>query len=287
VEATVHPRNLRRSHLDSGRYRGECAGSASCRSCPDDGCADGRTADGRPAGFRRRSRGPGVDVVGVNSRSAPDDSRRWSISGSPRPDSDLARRTPGSRRPSGLGRSTWRARVTWPSTPGNGGGGRPVVGGCCGTTPPLKAIVGFVQSVSPRHRATLDDARSQGLGRRRADAPRGIGPARPEARLKAVQSHGRECRLAAPIRFRCSRNAGRSKSPGSDAVNVPDGPGRRAGWARCLRAHDRAGRSDRNGDSSTTLPRSQPARHALHLLGAAAGPVSGTGSVTGDPPTWP
>lgn len=161
--------------------------------------------------------------------------------------------------------------------------GARLVGGCCGTTPEhIKAIVGFVQSVSPRHApVTVAPAAAQGvppvpiaersrLGAKLAAGrfittveivpPKGVDPAPMFAQVRALQAAG------------------------VDAVNVPDGP----------RAQSRMGALI----SGLLIEREVGLEAVVHyacrdrnllgmlsdLLGAAAAGLTNLLLVTGDPP---
>ena len=159
------------------------------------------------------------------------------------------------------------------------------VGGCCGTTPAhIKAIVGFVQSVSPRHatEGTVSIAPSpvavdpvplaerSGLGRKLAAGefvttveivpPKGVDPAAMFEQVRLL------------------------KAAGVDAVNVPDGP----------RAQSRMGALL----SGLLIQREVGLEAVVHyacrdrnllgmlsdLLGAAASGLNNLLVITGDPP---
>jgi len=157
------------------------------------------------------------------------------------------------------------------------------VGGCCGTTPEhIKAIVGFVQSVSPRHATvTVAPAAAQGvppvplgersrLGAKLAAGefvttveivpPKGVDPAPMYAQVRAL------------------------KDAGVDAVNVPDGP----------RAQSRMGALlsglliEREVGLETVVHYACRDRNLLgmlsDLLGAAAAGLRNLLIITGDPP---
>jgi len=162
--------------------------------------------------------------------------------------------------------------------------GARIVGGCCGTTPDhIKAMVGFVQSVSPRHAAAIavSPTAAQGvpavpLGQRsRLGAklaagtfvttveivpPKGVDPAPMYAQVRAL------------------------KAAGVDAVNVPDGP----------RAQSRMGALI----SGLLIEREVGLEAVVHyacrdrnllgmlsdLLGAAAAGLRNLLIITGDPP---
>ena len=158
------------------------------------------------------------------------------------------------------------------------------VGGCCGTTPAhIKAMVGFVQSVSPRHAAavTLAPTAAQGvpavplgersrLGAKLAAGkfittveivpPKGVDPAPMYAQVRAL------------------------KAAGVDAVNVPDGP----------RAQSRMGALlsglliEREVGLEAVVHYACRDRNLLgmlsDLLGAAAAGLRNLLIITGDPP---
>jgi len=157
------------------------------------------------------------------------------------------------------------------------------VGGCCGTTPEhIKAIVGFVQSVSPRHASvTVAPAAAQGvppvpvgersrLGAKLAAGefvttveivpPKGVDPAPMFAQVRAL------------------------KAAGVDAVNVPDGP----------RAQSRMGALlsglliEREVGLEAVVHYACRDRNLLgmlsDLLGAAAAGLRNLLIITGDPP---
>ena len=157
------------------------------------------------------------------------------------------------------------------------------VGGCCGTTPEhIKAMVGFVQSVSPRH-TMVTAAPEQSKGR----------PAVPLAQRSALGA-----KLAAgqfstaveivppkgtdpePMFVQCRQ----LKAAGVDVVNVPDGP----------RAQSRMGALI----SALLIQREVGMEAVVHyccrdrnllgmlsdLLGAAAGNLHNLLIITGDPP---
>ena len=162
--------------------------------------------------------------------------------------------------------------------------GARLVGGCCGTTPEhIKAIAGFVQSVSPRHRYTtvapvvqeqvrtaLPLAERSGLGARLAAKqfvttveivpPRGVDPSPMLTQVREL------------------------KAAGVNAVNVPDGP----------RAQSRMGALL----SGLLIQREVGLEAVVHyacrdrnllgmlsdLLGAAASGLNNLLIITGDPP---
>ena len=136
------------------------------------------------------------------------------------------------------------------------------VGGCCGTTPDhIRAIVGFVQSVSPAHVHTVTAHRSGGgVGAGAAGGPlahrlqAGGGALHHDGGDRAAQGRGSgaDVRAGAPAQGgRRGRGERARRAPGAE----PDG-------SAAVGAHDRArGRS--RGGGSLRLPRPQPARHAV------------------------
>ncbi len=162
--------------------------------------------------------------------------------------------------------------------------GARIVGGCCGTTPEhIKAMVGFVQSVSPRHASAIAAAPAAAQGvpavplaeRSRLGAklaagefvttveivpPKGVDPAPMFAQVRAL------------------------KAAGVDAVNVPDGP----------RAQSRMGALlsglmiEREVGLEAVVHYACRDRNLLgmlsDLLGAAAAGLRNLLIITGDPP---
>ena len=101
------------------------------------------------------------------------------------------------------------------------------VGGCCGTTPDhIRAIVGFVQSVSPRH--AFDMGTLPRTGARRGHGPGAAGGALPAGRQArrgtSSSPRSRSCRPRASIPAPMFEQVRQLKAAGVDAVNVPDGP---------------------------------------------------------------
>ncbi len=159
------------------------------------------------------------------------------------------------------------------------------VGGCCGTTPEhIKAIVGFVQSVSPRRRVTVVEPDT--------DGPKGVDPipianrsryggklARGEfiTTVEIVPPRGTD---PTPMLEQCRA----LKYAGVDAVNVPDGP----------RAQSRMGALlsglmiEREVGLEAVVHYACRDRNLLgmlsDLLGAAAAGLRNLLLVTGDPP---
>ena len=139
------------------------------------------------------------------------------------------------------------------------------VGGCCGTTPDhIRAIVGFVQSVSPRH--AFD------MGTLPAPSPAVAiepVPLAARSRLGAKLAEGRFVTTVeivppkgvdpAPM-FEQVRQL---KAAGVDAVNVPDGPRAQSRMGALLSAADDRARGRARGGGALRLPGPQPARHAL------------------------
>lgn len=249
--------------------------------------ADGKTHYGTaPETFGPLIAGMGVDVVGVNCSVGPQ--------GILEAVEQLARFTalPLSAQPNaGLPREVGDRQIYMASPEYMAGyarrmveAGARFVGGCCGTTPEhIKAIAGFVQSVSPRH-ATLVSAgvapspgvdpvplaERSGLGAKLAAGafvttveivpPKGVDPAPMLAQCRAL------------------------REAGVDAVNVPDGP----------RAQSRMGALL----SGLLIQREVGLEAVVHyacrdrnllgmlsdLLGAAASGLRNLLIITGDPP---
>ena len=160
------------------------------------------------------------------------------------------------------------------------------VGGCCGTTPEhIRAIVGFVQSVSPRH--TFD------VGTFPAPAPAvAIDPVplAARSRLGAKLAEGRFVTTVeivppkgvdpAPM-FEQVR---RLKAAGVDAVNVPDGPRAQSRMGALLSAL----MIEREVGLEAVVHYACRDRNLLgmlsDLLGAAAAGIRNLLIITGDPP---
>ena len=165
--------------------------------------------------------------------------------------------------------------------------GASFIGGCCGTTPDhIRAIVGFVHSVSPRHAAQTV------TGAAERDEPRGTEPLAIADRsdLGAKLSAGR---FVTTVEIVPPKGADPTpmldqvrdlKAAGVDAVNVPDGP----------RAQSRMGALlaglliERNTGMETVVHYACRDRNLLgmlsDLLGAAASGLRNLLLVTGDPP---
>ena len=110
------------------------------------------------------------------------------------------------------------------------------VGGCCGTTPEhIKAIVGFVQSVSPTALGSTARDADQGRPLEPDPAGRALPPGR-QAGAGRVHHHGGD-RSAQGSRSGTDVRAGaaRSRPPAWTRSTFPTAPGPRAGWARCSR----------------------------------------------------
>ena len=248
---------------------------------------DGRTHYGTdPATFGPALEAFGVDVVGVNCSVGPHGvleaiealARVVTVPLSAQPNAGLPREV-GDRKiymASPEYMASYARRIVE--------AGARFVGGCCGTTPEhIKAIVGFVQSVSPRHVAVVAAAplpaaalepvplaERTALGARLAAGkfittveivpPKGIDPAPMFAQVRQL------------------------KAAGVDAVNVPDGP----------RAQSRMGALL----SGLLIQREVGIEAVVHyacrdrnllgmlsdLLGAAASGLDNLLLITGDPP---
>jgi methionine synthase I (cobalamin-dependent)/5,10-methylenetetrahydrofolate reductase len=248
---------------------------------------DGRTHYGTdPATFGPSLEAFGVDVVGVNCSVGPHGvleaiealARVVSVPLSAQPNAGLPREV-GDRKiymASPEYMASYARRIVE--------AGARFVGGCCGTTPEhIKAIVGFVQSVSPRHVSVVGTAplppaalEPMPLGERTALGaklaagtfvttveivpPKGIDPAPMFAQVRQL------------------------KEAGVDAVNVPDGP----------RAQSRMGALL----SGLLIQREVGIEAVVHyacrdrnllgmlsdLLGAAASGLDNLLLITGDPP---
>ena len=248
---------------------------------------DGRTHYGtEPAAFGPELQALGADVVGVNCSVGPHGvleavealARVVSVPISAQPNAGLPREV-GDRKiymASPEYMASYARRIVE--------AGARIVGGCCGTTPDhIKSMVGFVQSVSPRHVSAVGAAplpataleplplaeRSR-LGARLAGGefvttveivpPKGVDPAPMFAQVRQL------------------------KAAGVDAVNVPDGP----------RAQSRMGALL----SGLLIQREVGLEAVVHyacrdrnllgmlsdLLGAAASGLDNLLLITGDPP---
>ena len=157
--------------------------------------------------------------------------------------------------------------------------GARLVGGCCGTTPDhIRAMVGFVQSVSRGTRSTWAPAAAGADG---GDRARPAGDALPpgrQARRRPLRDDGRN-------RAAQGRRPRADVRPGAAAQGGRRGCGQRAGRPPRPEPHGRAAvrRDDRargraGGSRALRLPRPQPARHAVRPARAPRLPVYGTSS---------
>ena len=160
------------------------------------------------------------------------------------------------------------------------------VGGCCGTTPEhIRAIVGFVQSVSPRH--AFD------MGTLPAPAPAVAlepVPLAARSRLGAKLSEGRfvtTVEIVPPKGVDPSpmfEQVRQLKAAGVDAVNVPDGPRAQSRMGALLSAV----MIEREVGLEAVVHYACRDRNLLgmlsDLLGAAAAGVRNLLIITGDPP---
>jgi methionine synthase / methylenetetrahydrofolate reductase(NADPH) len=160
------------------------------------------------------------------------------------------------------------------------------VGGCCGTTPDhIRAIVGFVQSVSPRH--TFD------MGRLPAPAPAvAIDPAplAARSRLGAKLAEGRFVTTVEIVPPKgvdptpMFEQVRQLKAAGVDAVNVPDGPRAQSRMGALLSAL----MIEREVGLEAVVHYACRDRNLLgmlsDLLGAAAAGIRNLLIITGDPP---
>jgi len=247
---------------------------------------DGRTQYGTaPSAFGPAIAAMGVDVIGVNCSVGPHGvleaiehlARVVDLPLSAMPNAGLPRDVGG--------RKMYMASPEYMATYAKRmvEAGARIVGGCCGTTPEhIKAMVGFVQSASPRHaHLTVAPATAQGvpalplaerskLGAKLAAGafvttveivpPKGVDPAPMYAQVRAL------------------------KAAGVDAVNVPDGP----------RAQSRMGALlsglliEREVGLEAVVHYACRDRNLLgmlsDLLGAAAAGLRNLLIITGDPP---
>jgi methionine synthase I (cobalamin-dependent)/5,10-methylenetetrahydrofolate reductase len=247
---------------------------------------DGRTHYGTaPSAFGPAIAAMGVDVIGVNCSVGPHGvleaiehlARVVDLPLSAMPNAGLPRDVGG--------RKMYMASPEYMATYAKRmvEAGARIVGGCCGTTPEhIKAMVGFVQSASPRHaHLTVAPATAQGvpalplaerskLGAKLAAGafvttveivpPKGVDPAPMYAQVRAL------------------------KDAGVDAVNVPDGP----------RAQSRMGALlsglliEREVGLEAVVHYACRDRNLLgmlsDLLGAAAAGLRNLLIITGDPP---
>ena len=200
---------------------------------------DGKTHYGTdPAGVRARAAGAGrgrdrPELLGRAARRARggrEAGARGHTSRSPRS-------------PTPACRARWAtARSTWPRPEYMASyarrmveAGARFVGGCCGTTPDhIRAMVGFVQSVSPAARVRHGHAAAAGAGGgdRARPAGRALPPGR-QARRRPVRHHGRD-------RAAEGRRPGADVRPGAAAQGGRRGCGQRARRPPRAEPHGRA-----------------------------------------------
>jgi methionine synthase / methylenetetrahydrofolate reductase(NADPH) len=162
--------------------------------------------------------------------------------------------------------------------------GARIVGGCCGTTPDhIRSIVGFVQSVSPRHAHTVT-----------AQAPavpiQDPVPLADRSRVGCKLAEGRfvtTVEIVPPKGVDPSpmiEQARQLKAAGVDAVNVPDGPRAQSRMGALLSAL----MIQREAGLEAVVHYACRDRNLLgmlsDLLGAAAAGIRNLLIVTGDPP---
>ncbi|HET9041181.1 MAG TPA: bifunctional homocysteine S-methyltransferase/methylenetetrahydrofolate reductase [Gemmatimonadales bacterium] len=160
------------------------------------------------------------------------------------------------------------------------------VGGCCGTTPDhIRAIVGFVQSVSPRH--AFD------MGTFPAPAPAVAIDAVPLARRSLLGAKLAEGRFVTTVEIVPPKGVDPApmfeqvrqlKEAGVDAVNVPDGPRAQSRMGALLSAL----MIEREVGLEAVVHYACRDRNLLgmlsDLLGAAAAGIRNLLIITGDPP---
>jgi len=248
---------------------------------------DGRTHYGTaPAGFGPLLEAMGADVIGVNCSVGP-----HGVLEAVEQLAAVITRPISAQPNAGLPRDVGDRKIYMASPEYMGEyakriveAGARFVGGCCGTTPAhIKAIVGFVQSVSPRHLATAVAAEAPAAGLEPAPLAErshyGAKLARGEfiTTVEIVPPKGVD---PTPMFDQCRA----LKAAGVDAVNVPDGP----------RAQSRMGALlsglliEREVGIETVVHYACRDRNLLgmlsDLLGAAAGGLRNLLLVTGDPP---
>ena len=158
------------------------------------------------------------------------------------------------------------------------------VGGCCGTTPEhIKAIAGFVQSVSPRHHHQVVAA---------ADRPQGMAavPFAGRSRLAGKLASGTFTTAVEIVPPKGTDPTGmfaqcrELKAAGVDVVNLPDGPRAQSRMGALLSAL----LIEREVQIETVCHYCCRDRNLLgmlsDLLGAAAGGLRNLLLITGDPP---
>jgi len=248
---------------------------------------DGRTHYGTaPAGFGPLLEAMGADVIGVNCSVGP-----HGVLEAVEQLAAVITRPISAQPNAGLPRDVGDRKIYMASPEYMGEyakriveAGARFVGGCCGTTPAhIKAIAGFVQSVSPRHLATAVAAEAPAAGLEPAPLAErshyGAKLARGEfiTTVEIVPPKGVD---PTPMFDQCRA----LKAAGVDAVNVPDGP----------RAQSRMGALlsglliEREVGIETVVHYACRDRNLLgmlsDLLGAAAGGLRNLLLVTGDPP---
>ena len=248
---------------------------------------DGRTHYGTaPAGFGPLLEAMGADVIGVNCSVGP-----HGVLEAVEQLAAVITRPISAQPNAGLPRDVGDRKIYMASPEYMGEyakriveAGARFVGGCCGTTPAhIKAIAGFVHSVSPRHVATAVAAEAPAAGLEPAPLAErshyGAKLARGEfiTTVEIVPPKGVD---PTPMFDQCRA----LKAAGVDAVNVPDGP----------RAQSRMGALlsglliEREVGIETVVHYACRDRNLLgmlsDLLGAAAGGLRNLLLVTGDPP---
>ncbi len=158
------------------------------------------------------------------------------------------------------------------------------VGGCCGTTPEhIRAVVGFVQSVSPRHHSAV-------AALPHAAAALEPVPLAARSRLGAKLAEGRFVTTVEIVPPKgvdprpMFEQVRRLKEAGVDAVNVPDGPRAQSRMGALLSAV----MIEREVGLEAVVHYACRDRNLLgmlsDLLGAAAAGVRNLLIITGDPP---
>ncbi|MBA2459619.1 MAG: bifunctional homocysteine S-methyltransferase/methylenetetrahydrofolate reductase [Gemmatimonadales bacterium] len=162
--------------------------------------------------------------------------------------------------------------------------GARLVGGCCGTTPDhIRAMVGYVQSVSPRHTTTVAAIPVP------ATTPEAV-PLAQRSRIGAKLAEGRFITTVEIVPPKgvdptpMFEQVRRLKAAGVDAVNVPDGPRAQSRMGALLSAL----MIEREVGLETVVHYACRDRNLLgmlsDLLGAAAAGIRNLLIVTGDPP---
>ena len=158
------------------------------------------------------------------------------------------------------------------------------VGGCCGTTPEhIKAIVGFVQSVSPRHVHAVGVTPLPAAAVEPVPLAAAVA-ARRQARRGRVRHHGRDRAAEGRGPGADVRAVPALKAAGVDAVNVPDGPRAQSRMGALLSAV----MIEREVGLEAVVHYACRDRNLLgmlsDLLGAAAAGLRNLLIITGDPP---